>query len=144
MPAPALYPGEDELTNVDDCFPFIASGAALEPNPPPTPSEEEPRPELRPVEEVPEGDDDFFSIDAKPVPTSPIFEAPNELGIDGTPPLPNPPESILPLNEPGPAPNPGKDDTAFILESFVNVALDFNVPWSFIIIPPELNSPANP
>jgi hypothetical protein len=74
---------------------------------------------------VPEGDDDFFSIDAKPVPTSPIFEAPNELGIDGIPPLLNPPESMLPFNGPGPAPNPGKDDTAFLLESLPNSEFDF-------------------
>jgi hypothetical protein len=91
---------------------------------------------------VPEGDDDFFSIDAKPVPTWPIFEALNELGIDGILPLPNPPESILPFNEPGPAPNPGKDDADLELESNLNAAFDFETPP--LLIPPPNSRDGDP
>ena len=54
--------------------------------------------------------------------------------MDGMPPLANPPESIPPFAEPGPALNPGEDDTAFILESIPNAAFDFGKP--FVLIPP--------
>jgi hypothetical protein len=79
---------------------------------------------------VPKGDDAF-------VLTLLIFEEPEEFRVDGIPPLPNPPESIMPFNGPDPASNPGKDGTAFILEFIPNATLDFKMP-------PDLNPPPNP
>ena len=126
MPPPAPKPGIDDPPNVDGCCTFIAPGVPLFcPSPPPNPGEGDPTPgaSLLPPP-TPERNGDFFPTDEKPDPPS-IFAVPKEFEIDGIPPLPNPPESMLPFNGPDPAPNPGKDDTPFLLESIPNSEFDF-------------------
>ena len=116
-PLPAPNPGTVDPPNVDDCFPFIMPGMPLlDPNPPPNPGEDEPKPAtplLTP--KTPVGESEVFA--------TPLF-------MPG--PGPNPGVVAVVVD---PNPNPVEDDTAF-----PNAELDFNRPCSFVI---SLNPPPN-